>query len=366
MTTKNEDREPFMLTIHADAGGVVEWVEDDDGAIVADVDFLGADNAEDLVLTVTNDARTQGRSGRAYDPRGWLNRASLTVTTDGELIFALSLGDPRGAMTFTARRRQDGRVVICVPHPTDGMPHVDLEEIRPGVMVTTEQIGAGAEDDDDGPEADAARAATSVRVPHRSAAPGITARRFTLEPRTPASPSNPRSTPAMTIPDTNPARANADKICTMALGAIHRAVASFNEAEPRRSDSRTWVTARMVYHEITTGRALTLWQIGATDCEPAPVFLHAYDVIAGRLIAPATEEDPARWVGRYVSTVTFRATLHGPHLVIEAHASACGGRFSREDLDIGNADDVAIDDFGDRVTALALYALTAEPDESVE
>jgi hypothetical protein len=163
----------------------------------------------------------------------------------------------------------------------------------------------------------------------------------------------------MTIPDTNPARAKADKICTIMLGAMHRGVASFNEAEPRRSDSQTWVTARMVYHEITTGRALTLWQIGVVDREPAPVSLHAYDVVDGHLVTPATEEDPAKWVSQYVGTATFRATLSGSHLVFSAYASTRPGHpFKRAAIDLANADEEAIEDFARAVTAYTLQTIS--------
>lgn len=46
---------------------------------------------------------------------------------------SVSVGDPRGAFTFTIRRRPDtGALLLHVPYAGEPMPHARLTELHPG------------------------------------------------------------------------------------------------------------------------------------------------------------------------------------------------------------------------------------------
>ncbi len=76
-------------------------------------------------------------------PLSWCNRASITADPDEDSVtVAISVGDPRGAFTFTIRRIPDdvagplaGRLVAHLPHPGEPMPHAPVREIRPGTLL---------------------------------------------------------------------------------------------------------------------------------------------------------------------------------------------------------------------------------------
>jgi len=51
----------------------------------------------------------------------------------------VSVGDPRGGFCFTVRRLRDGRIVIHMPYPKEGLPHMDTAElVGPGTLTVGE------------------------------------------------------------------------------------------------------------------------------------------------------------------------------------------------------------------------------------
>ena len=76
-------------------------------------------------------------NGYEQEPGGltWLNSAQVVVDPDhDEVRLSVSVGDPRGAFVFTVRRVADGRLIIHTPHPGEGMPHCETEQLHPGTL----------------------------------------------------------------------------------------------------------------------------------------------------------------------------------------------------------------------------------------
>ena len=85
-------------------------------------------------------------------PLSWLNSARIVADVDNDEVIALvSVGDPRGAFSVTFRRLPDGRILIHLPTPGEGMPHLDTRELHPGTLeictrvVDTSESGARVE-----------------------------------------------------------------------------------------------------------------------------------------------------------------------------------------------------------------------------
>ncbi|MFD8493365.1 hypothetical protein [Amycolatopsis sp. NPDC059657] len=58
---------------------------------------------------------------------------------EDSVTLAISVGDPRGAFTFTVRRVPDdvdgplaGRLIMHTPYPTEPLPHEHLTPLHPG------------------------------------------------------------------------------------------------------------------------------------------------------------------------------------------------------------------------------------------
>lgn len=68
-------------------------------------------------------------------PLSWLNHAGVSFDEDEDSVtVSISVGDPRGAFTFTVRRLPDGRLIMHTPYPGEGMPHVATRELHPGTL----------------------------------------------------------------------------------------------------------------------------------------------------------------------------------------------------------------------------------------
>jgi hypothetical protein len=78
--------------------------------------------------------------GAALD---WLNSARLVASPKEDAIHCyVSIDDPRGALGFTVRRLQDGRIVIHCPYPEDTMPHVNVARLNEwGTLVVVDRVG---------------------------------------------------------------------------------------------------------------------------------------------------------------------------------------------------------------------------------
>lgn len=128
-----EDLEPCYLALSIDAEENVTGNEP--------VEVL-ADPSGDVVLRVSNAARENGYDHQEHSA-GWFNSAAIRVYPDGEVRFALSIGDPCGALVVRAWRDEEGRVVLDFPGPGDSLPHVELERVNPNRVRTVHAFSAG-------------------------------------------------------------------------------------------------------------------------------------------------------------------------------------------------------------------------------
>lgn len=85
-------------------------------------------------VRIVNDPAENGES--VVGPLSWLNSARITADPDDDAIHCVvSVGDPRGGFCFTVRRRDDGQLLIHVPHPGEGMAHEKTEALFPGTLI---------------------------------------------------------------------------------------------------------------------------------------------------------------------------------------------------------------------------------------
>jgi hypothetical protein len=76
-------------------------------------------------------------------PLSWCNSAAVhTNESEDAITVSISVGDPRGAFTFTIRRIPDdtdsdlaGRLVMHTPHASDPLPHMELTPLHDGTHV---------------------------------------------------------------------------------------------------------------------------------------------------------------------------------------------------------------------------------------
>lgn len=95
-----------------------------------DNDELQAGSDVDVTLVLNQDGDTPHAA-----PLGWCNSAAIHADIEEDSITcSISVGDPRGAFTFTIRRRPDtGDLIMHVPHPDETQPHKDgVEYLHPG------------------------------------------------------------------------------------------------------------------------------------------------------------------------------------------------------------------------------------------
>lgn len=98
-----------------------------------DLDALELD--EGIVIALHNEARENGYRDDESGPLSWLNSARVVLDPkEDSVTFCASIGDPRGAFTFTLRRKPDGGLIIHMPHPGEGMAHEETRELHPGTL----------------------------------------------------------------------------------------------------------------------------------------------------------------------------------------------------------------------------------------
>jgi hypothetical protein len=76
-------------------------------------------------------------------PLSWVNSAAIdTDHKDDSVTVSISVGDPRGAFSFTVRRVPDdadselaGRLLLHAPYPGHPLPHEPLTEHHPGTYL---------------------------------------------------------------------------------------------------------------------------------------------------------------------------------------------------------------------------------------
>lgn len=65
----------------------------------------------------------------------WFNSARITVDPHREEVSCVvSVGDPRGGFAFVVRRTPAGTLLIHMPHPGEGMPHMRTKELHEGTL----------------------------------------------------------------------------------------------------------------------------------------------------------------------------------------------------------------------------------------
>lgn len=89
----------------------------------------------EATVRIANDAAENG-----YDqdpgPLTWLNSARITTDPADDAVHCLvSVGDPRGAFCMTVRRCPDGRIVLHLPYPAEGMAHLPTQQLHEGTLV---------------------------------------------------------------------------------------------------------------------------------------------------------------------------------------------------------------------------------------
>jgi len=108
---------------------------------------------EDLVETV-NGVESESDEpccGDEHEPErvalSWCNSAAISVDeADDSVTVAISVGDPRGAFTFTVRRIPDdaagelaGRLVLHLPYSAQPAPHMPLTALHDGTYLVGAQ-----------------------------------------------------------------------------------------------------------------------------------------------------------------------------------------------------------------------------------
>lgn len=90
---------------------------------------------ESISVRISNPNRENGGDHES-GPLSFFNSARITTDPEHDSIhFAFSIGDPRGCLVMTIRRRPDtGAVIIHLPHPGETMAHVETRELHPGTL----------------------------------------------------------------------------------------------------------------------------------------------------------------------------------------------------------------------------------------
>jgi len=88
-----------------------------------------ADSENECSVRISNpDSENGYNEGRG--PLSWLNSARISTDPKDDAVHCVvSVGDPRGGFCFTVRRLRDGRIVIHMPYPKEGLPHMDTAEL---------------------------------------------------------------------------------------------------------------------------------------------------------------------------------------------------------------------------------------------
>uniref|UniRef100_A0A6H2A5E0 Uncharacterized protein n=1 Tax=viral metagenome TaxID=1070528 RepID=A0A6H2A5E0_9ZZZZ len=104
---------------------------------------------EDPSLRVSNPDAENGYN-ECSGPLSWLNSAAIHVSSEEDAVSCyISVGDPRGAFTFTVRRTPDGELIIHMPHPDEGFAHMKTEFHHPGTLQVTGDFSDSEEEDSD-------------------------------------------------------------------------------------------------------------------------------------------------------------------------------------------------------------------------
>ncbi len=96
--------------------------------------FVDDAGEESYSVRISNDAAENGYE-QEPGPLAWINSARITTDPSDDAVHCVvSIDDPRGGFCFTVRRLPNGRMVIHMPHPSEGMPHIETRELHPGTL----------------------------------------------------------------------------------------------------------------------------------------------------------------------------------------------------------------------------------------
>jgi hypothetical protein len=96
---------------------------------------------EELTVRISNPDAENGY-GECRGGLSWLNSARITADPDkDEVSCCVSVGDPRGCFVFTMRRTPDGHLLLHMPHPSDGMAHMETAELHEGTLIVVKRRG---------------------------------------------------------------------------------------------------------------------------------------------------------------------------------------------------------------------------------
>lgn len=150
------DETPETVTLEFDADGAPthrcracgeELIETADGYETTS----GEDTCPDFeARTDTDPDDGEGPHDAERIPLSWVNSAALhTSETEDSVTVSISVGDPRGAFTFTIRRVPDdadsdlaGRLIMHVPYPGQPLGHAELTELHDGTHVVGPYVPA--------------------------------------------------------------------------------------------------------------------------------------------------------------------------------------------------------------------------------
>jgi hypothetical protein len=86
---------------------------------------------------------TEGPHDPERIPLSWCNSAAVHADESQDAVtVSISVGDPRGAFTFTIQRVPDdvtgdvaGHLIMHTPYPGEPLPHMDLTPLRDGTHI---------------------------------------------------------------------------------------------------------------------------------------------------------------------------------------------------------------------------------------
>lgn len=145
-----DDDEPTVIVEfddHITCAHCRETISDDDGEWRADGSEGSGLVCDGHVLDPPEDAPEHdglkcGPHEPVTGPQRWCNGAGVAVKEEDDSVEVwVSVGDPRGGFSFTVRRLPDsasdhpGRLIMHVPYPDMGMPHVPIKELQMGTYL---------------------------------------------------------------------------------------------------------------------------------------------------------------------------------------------------------------------------------------
>lgn len=118
------------------------WDEDEDRAEVAQDLCPGREACSDVECPC-DETTDHAKHELTTIPLAWLNHAGVSFSEEEDAVtVSISVGDPRGAFSFTVRRVPDdadgplaGKLIMHMPYPGESTPHVETRELHPGTLI---------------------------------------------------------------------------------------------------------------------------------------------------------------------------------------------------------------------------------------